>query len=80
VQRGLNRGPNALKHGAFSANVILPGEDPEEFNALHQSLIDEWQPAGRLEEETIHTLAECLWRKNRLNGFARVQRAKHVLH
>ena len=26
----------ALKHGAFSATAVLPGEDPAEFKELHQ--------------------------------------------
>src|SRR5947209_10405595 len=59
--------PSALKHGAFSAKAVLPGEDPAEFDALLQSLLEEWQPEGALEEETVRTLASYLWRKNRLD-------------
>src|SRR5580704_12398558 len=67
---------NALKHGVYSGKSILPGEDPKEFDALLQSLFDEWQPNGPSEEETVRSLADYLWRKNRLDIFARVQHAK----
>ena len=36
--------PNALKHGIFAATAIIPGEDRREFEELHTSLIQEWQP------------------------------------
>ena len=32
---------NAWKHGGYSNLGVLPGEDPREFERLHQSLIDE---------------------------------------
>jgi hypothetical protein len=57
----------------------LPGEDPQEFDALLKSLFDEWQPNGPSEEETVRTLADYFWRKNRLDIFARAQHAKAVL-
>jgi hypothetical protein len=27
--------PPALKHGAYSEAALLPGDDPDEFKALH---------------------------------------------
>jgi hypothetical protein len=42
------RKPNALKHGAFSQDELLPLEDAEEFRALLQGLIEEHQPQGPL--------------------------------
>jgi hypothetical protein len=70
---------NALKHGVYSGKSILPGEDPKEFDAQLKSLFDEWQPNGPSEEETVRSLADYLWRKNRLDIFARQQHAKAVL-
>jgi hypothetical protein len=67
---------NALKHGVYSGKAVLPGEDPKEFDALLQSLFDEWQPNGPSEEETVRSLAHCFWRKNRLDIFASIQDAK----
>ena len=42
--------PNAQKHGVFAEPLILPGEDPREFEALHSALIEEWNPSGPSEE------------------------------
>jgi hypothetical protein len=59
----------ALKHGAYSAMNVLPGESAAEFEQLHQKLICEWTPNGVLETETITTLAHLLWRKKNLSTF-----------
>ena len=45
--------PSALKHGAYSEAAPLPGEDPAEFKALHEGLIADLRPNGRMEEETV---------------------------
>ena len=37
---------NSQKHGVFAEPLILPGEDPREFEALHAALIEEWTPSG----------------------------------
>ena len=57
---------NALKHGAYSKAILLPWEDAAEFEALHQQLRDEWQPEGPMEEDTVATYLDCLWRKRRV--------------
>jgi hypothetical protein len=36
----------ALKHGAYSATALLPGENPADFRELHQCLIAELAPGG----------------------------------
>jgi hypothetical protein len=59
----------ALKHGAYSAMTVLPGESIAEFEQLHQQLSCEWTPNGVLETETITTLARLLWRKKNLSTF-----------
>ena len=56
----------ALKHGAFSATAILPGEDPAAFKELHQKLIAELAPIGALEDDIVATIARLLWRKKNL--------------
>jgi hypothetical protein len=69
---------NSLKHGAFSEELILPGEDRAEFDELHRSLIDEWQPTGPVELDAVATLARLIWRKRRIALFQRnaMQRAR----
>jgi hypothetical protein len=40
------RPPSAYKHGGFSKTVLFPWEDADEFDALHRSLKDEWDPSA----------------------------------
>jgi hypothetical protein len=60
------RSPNAYKHGGFSKTVLFPWEDADEFDALHRSLQDEWEPSGALEEDAVYTILTCIWRKRRI--------------
>jgi len=54
---------NALKHGFFSKDVILPGEDPDgEFPQLRESLAQEWQPESATEQFLVETLAAAMWK------------------
>jgi hypothetical protein len=59
----------ALKHGAYSEAVLLPGEDPAEFADLHRGLIAEFTPNGRIEEETVAAIARLIWRRQNLARF-----------
>jgi hypothetical protein len=56
----------ALKHGAFSATTILPGEDPTAFKKTHEDIIAELAPDGALEDDVVWTLAHLVWRKKNL--------------
>ena len=65
--------PNALKHGAYSELVILPGEDPAAFEALKRSLFDEYKPSGPSEQSTMTSIAKTLWQLQRLGLYEHVQ-------
>jgi hypothetical protein len=58
---------NALKHGGYSEELILPGENLEEFEVLHKDLKEEWNPIGASEQDAVLTLAFCHWQKRRVN-------------
>ena len=58
---------NAITHGAYAKDLILPGESVREFNLLHRDLIEEWKPIGTLEEDTVLTLAQGIWLKRRVD-------------
>jgi glycerol-3-phosphate dehydrogenase len=60
---------NALKHGAYSEATLLPGEDPADFRELHRGLIAEFAPNGRMEEETVASIARLMWRRQNLALF-----------
>ena len=61
---------NAQRHGVFAEPLILPGEDPGEFKALHAALIAEWTPSGPSEESKVFSIADAEWRKLRSRRFA----------
>jgi hypothetical protein len=71
-----NSVPSALKHGAYSELVLLPGEDPAAFAALTQSLFDEYKPAGPSETSTVTSIAKTLWQLQRLGLYEHVQYLK----
>jgi hypothetical protein len=45
----------ALKHGAYSATAVLPGENPAKFEELHQALIAEVAPRERSKKISLPT-------------------------
>ncbi len=59
---------NAMKHGLLAADLVVRGEDPAEFTRVLESLIDELQPQGPLEEQLVERVAVCMWRLRRLYG------------
>ena len=56
---------NAVKHGVYSEMILLPGEDREEFEALHKELREEWDPQGPSQEDKVFNIAQNMWRKRR---------------
>ena len=60
---------NAFKHGLYSKQLILPGEDPAELDALRADLRREHQPATITEDILVNELAEHYWRLRRMRKF-----------
>jgi hypothetical protein len=67
----------ALKHGAYCATGILPGEDRAAFLELHRGLTAELDPDGPLEEEIVTTIARLTWRKKNLATFRIAESARN---
>jgi hypothetical protein len=69
----------ALKHGGYSGMSLLPGEDPAEFETLHNELVAEYAPTARHEHEIVETMARLMWRKRCLwsYGLAELARKRH---
>jgi len=65
----------AVKHGAYSATALLPGESPAEFEKLHRSLIAEFGASGVLEDDIVMTIARLVWRKQNLTTLRIAERA-----
>ena len=57
---------NALKHGLYSTDVVLPWEDQEEFDELHREYREEFNPEGAFEEDLVGQIAQLEWLKGRL--------------
>ncbi len=72
------KSPPALKHGAFSAAKILPGEDPKEFAKLLADVKAELRPSGPIEDEYVLSIACALWRKRRLAIFQKAAHARKL--
>ena len=68
--------PSALKHGAFSEILILPGEDPQDFEKLKNELFAEYKPSGISEERVMMAIARAFWQERRLVLFQQVQHAR----
>lgn len=56
---------NRLRHGLYSKSVVLPGEDPAEYDALLQSFLAEFQPVTLTEQHLVKVIADAHWRLRR---------------
>jgi hypothetical protein len=56
---------NAAKHSLTSKQVVIPGENPAEYDAHRADLIDGLKPANPIESELVEELAAHSWRLKR---------------
>ena len=56
---------NALKHGLTARDMIILGEQQEQFDALLQQLTEEFDPVGAIELRLVEQVAFGLWRLRR---------------
>jgi len=59
---------NALKSGIDAKSMIIPGEDPEELEALAANYQKEFQPASPLEQFLVDTIVGADWQLRRLRA------------
>jgi hypothetical protein len=57
---------NALRHGLRARTVVLPGEQPEEFQQLCDDLEAEWRPKSRTDQLYVEQIAVSQWKLNRM--------------
>jgi hypothetical protein len=53
MTKGKGRAANALKHGAYSREIMLSGESRKEYKALLAALCEEWDPSGPTEASLV---------------------------
>ena len=56
---------NAARHHLTSKQVVIPGEDPAEYDAHRTSLIADLKPANAVESDLVEELAAGSWRLKR---------------
>jgi len=57
---------NSLKHGLTAQTLVLPTEDPAEFQQHLASYLDQFQPDGPAELHLVHEMVAAKWRLQRL--------------
>ena len=55
----VKRPKNALSHGVYSSDIVLPWENEQQFNDLHQALREEYYPDGVSEEAAVLSWRAC---------------------
>ena len=76
--RKKDRSKNALKHGAFSRELILPGESKKEYELLLAELEAEYSPSGPSAIDLVNHLASLLWRERRLQVYRQAMLEQRV--
>ena len=74
---------NRLRHGFFSSEVVLPGEDGELYAALLAELVEEHKPQTPSQMLCVQRVAACMWKLWQLDASfleAHEQRAITVCH
>ncbi len=57
---------NAVTHGMTSSKIIVPGEDPAEFEALRADTVARLAPQGEMELALAEEVAIAHWRHRRM--------------
>ena len=60
---------NAVKHGLTGRDVVLPGENPDDFDSFRAGLLASLDPQGELEGALAERIAADLWRLRRIPIF-----------
>ena len=59
---------NALKTGAYSNTLILPGEDESDFHQIEEQFVRDFDPRDMAEIAMVRDLAVLAWKKIRLEN------------
>jgi hypothetical protein len=62
---------NAVRHGLLAQTVLLPGEDPDELDALRDAIIERLEPDGAIELVLTDTIVGLAWRLRRAGAIER---------
>src|ERR1035438_1906055 len=57
---------NALKHGIDAASIVIPSEDPADYDALAADYLSDFRPQSPSESFHVQTMLRADWQKRRL--------------
>src|ERR1022692_3966513 len=57
---------NALKHGIDAASIVIPGEDPADYDAMADHYLQEFRPQSASESFHVGAMLRADWQKGRL--------------
>jgi len=57
---------NAIKYGIHAESIVIPGENPDEYQAFVKFQLDAWCPQDTAEQQCVDQLTTDSWRLNRL--------------
>ncbi len=57
---------NSVKHGLTAKQVVIPGEDPSEFDEFRRQVHSYYEPVGWREFDIVDRIAAQLWRLRRV--------------
>ena len=60
---------NSTRHGFRSQTVLLPGDDPAEYQALLDTLTMSLVPLGISEQRSVREMADAEWRLRRARQY-----------
>jgi hypothetical protein len=61
------RKKNALAHGIYGKDILLPWESRKDFEKLLADLRDDFRPVGRMQNDIVFDLAHLRWQKYRVH-------------
>ena len=70
---------NRLNHGFRSATVLLPGDDPAEYEALLTELSEHFDPTDLTDTRFVREMADAEWRLRGVRGHMESALARHML-
>lgn len=64
---------NALVHGVYASDIVLPSERPEDFEELLRGYRLYFEPIGTVEDEIVFGMTSWVWKKRRIQRWAQLR-------
>jgi hypothetical protein len=71
---------NGLTHGLTAKTAVLPGEDPTEYQARADAVVESLAPRSQVELELAHRVATTAWSLDRATRAETAQISHRILH